>query len=237
MSVIRPPWISKSEFYHMPYNFCNRWCERCQLHEYCAVFQEGEKDKNQTITEGKNPNSIEYTFEHVHRNFQKTLQDLLKGTQKWGIDLENIDDNEINNDDVDTEDPIYIAMMILSDRLRHLIKQLEVVPIGNHSERMHESIEVITWYSTLLLPKIARALASQEREKVAPERWYSYDDKTSAFIVYHGLIEVSEALLILASLKLPHQMKKTILSLSSESLNLVSQIPEYFNFEIEKKVS
>jgi len=43
--------------------------------------------------------------------------------------------------------------------------------------------------------KIARALDSQEREKDAPEEWYSYDDKTSTYIIYNGLFEVSDSLI------------------------------------------
>ena len=35
--AIRPPWIDKKTFLKMPFNFCDRWCERCQFTTFCHI--------------------------------------------------------------------------------------------------------------------------------------------------------------------------------------------------------
>ena len=36
----KPPWIDKDVFYKLPFNFCDRFCERCQFQKICRVFLE-----------------------------------------------------------------------------------------------------------------------------------------------------------------------------------------------------
>jgi len=66
----RPPWISKKDFYRTPFNYCDRWCERCQLTDICRVFQDEQKSRAKWIKQGKNPDSWEYVFATVKENLE-----------------------------------------------------------------------------------------------------------------------------------------------------------------------
>ena len=82
--------------------------------------------------------------------------------------------------------------------------------------------------------KIARAFFSREEEKDRLEEYYSYDDKTSAFIVYNGLIEVSAALLKLADEKSLSEIKSKLIKLASKAFKISDIIPEEFSFDVKK---
>lgn len=43
--AIKPPWIDKEDFYRTPFNYCDRWCERCRLTEICRVFKDQQKSR------------------------------------------------------------------------------------------------------------------------------------------------------------------------------------------------
>jgi hypothetical protein len=36
--AIKPPWIDKDVFYKLPFNFCDRFCERCQFQKNLSGF-------------------------------------------------------------------------------------------------------------------------------------------------------------------------------------------------------
>jgi hypothetical protein len=36
--AIKLPWINKDVFYKLPFNFCDRFCERRQFQKICRVF-------------------------------------------------------------------------------------------------------------------------------------------------------------------------------------------------------
>ena len=60
-----------------PYNFCDRWCERCDKTQRCKVYQDDFNTKLKHISEGKDHDDWNVVLEDVKASFGKSL-DLLK---------------------------------------------------------------------------------------------------------------------------------------------------------------
>lgn len=242
MSVLRPMWIAKEDFYNMPFNFCNHWCERCQFIDICTVFQEGEKDRKRAIKEGKDPDSMKFAFEVMQKNLRKTFQMIARDAKRMGIPLEEL--NKVDEEDLEKyekeeellqEHPLKKQTDRWSDHIHIFLKKFTEVPIETPIAIVLEAQEVLSWYQSLVSAKVFRALDSDRREQKYPEDWRSYDEKTSAFIACNGLIEVSDVLMRLAAEKSLHDIKHMCLFLSMESLELARILSQTFYFEMRKE--
>jgi hypothetical protein len=60
--AIKPPWIDKDVFYKLPFNFCDRFCERCQFQKICRVFLEEKKRQKKWQKMGVDPYSNKAVF-------------------------------------------------------------------------------------------------------------------------------------------------------------------------------
>lgn len=169
MTAIRPPWITKKDYYRTPFNFCNRWCEHCELISICKVYQENEKDRKRAIKEGKDPDSMEFAFEVVHKNLQKTFKLLYKGAKRWGIDMEKIEKNANDKDWNKAQDYhndiLYKTAVKLNKKIYDLLNKLEYVSVDPNTEILKRDAGIISWYNPLFVAKIARAFSSFEEMK------------------------------------------------------------------------
>lgn len=242
MGAIRPPWITKEDFYRTPFNFCDRWCERCRLTSICTVYKENEKDKKRALKEGKDPNSWEFTFEVLRKNFRKISTMIARDAKRLGIDMDELmkaDESEQERYEAEKErlndHPLYILANRWSDYIHAFLKQFTEVPIETSLNVAVETREVLNWYQTLIPAKVYRALSGLQEEIDNPEKLRTYDDKTSALIAYNGLMQASEALVRLASERVFRQLKRKCLLLSQKSLDLAHLLSETFHFETNSK--
>lgn len=229
--AIKPPWIEKRDFYRTPFNYCDRWCERCQLTEICKVFQEEKKEKKKFIAQGRDPYSWECVFESMHNNFQKTMKLILKDAQKMGIDLSKIDDSDYKEPPKPDEFPLYRLADKFSKKLATIFKDLEAVPIESDVNLIKENIDVIAHYLHLVQAKVYRALTSRLDDEEGEED-LSFDAKTSGFIAVNGLLSTAEALNNLAKHKPLITLKKKLLSLGKLSLGLAETLDLEFDLKI-----
>lgn len=239
MGAVKPPWITKQEFYRLPFNFCDRWCERCNLTEICKVYKDGQRDRRRAIKEGKDPDSWEFTFEVMHKNLQKTMKLIYQGAKKWGIDMDKImeeaKDEDFEDDRKYEQDPLYQFAAKLSTSLFKFLKSLEVVPIDVKVTPIVEAREIISWYHTLIIAKTARALSSEDREKDLPDDWRSFDDRTSAFIVFNSLQKIAEACGIISQQKPLYHLKKKCYKLAQASITLSEALDNRFDLTVSGK--
>lgn len=70
------------------FNYCDRWCERCQMTSRCEIFIPDEKEMN-----------TEESLAVVHENFSKTMSMLVNWAKKNNVPLE----------DLQKEDPAWAA--------------------------------------------------------------------------------------------------------------------------------
>lgn len=229
--AVRPPWIEKEEFYHMPFNFCDRWCEKCQLNDICKIHQEELESKATWIAAGKDPNSWEYVFETVSKSLTETFALLAKEAEKMGIDLNKIED-------VPEEEPkpkafrVYRLAQKLCQALKRVISDLEVVPIDANVDLVLKNVEIISFYSTLICPKIYRATKSKFGEDKDPLlKEYCGDSRISAFIAVNSLEELIGALSELESHSPLRPMREKFIRLKNVVTGLIKIIEAEFELE------
>lgn len=228
--AIRPPWISKKDFYRTPFNYCDRWCERCQLTEICRVFKDDQKARKKFIDQGKDPDSWECAFEQVKESLGETMKLLKKDALRLGIDLNKIKDSEYQPPPKPQKFPLYNLVDKFSKRLENLLKEFEIVPIEADEKIILENVKVISHYRFLILAKIYRALTSRiEEEKDRDDE--TFDAKTSAFIAANGLLSISNALVDLANHEPLRPLKDKFIRLGKISLELARTIDQEFDLK------
>lgn len=147
-----------------PYNFCDRWCERCSHEKQmrCKIYQDELEQKMTCIAYGKESGDPEITKEVMKRQFEEIGEELEQFAEENEIDFDDIDDPEF-------------------EKIREHIKFVENNPLQRTAERYlditHEFLEktfyktgfedqalagdfeIVSWYHTLLPVKMNRALA------------------------------------------------------------------------------
>jgi hypothetical protein len=229
----RPPWISKKDFYRTPFNYCDRWCERCQLTDICRVFQDEQKSRKKWIKQGKDPDSWEYVFATVKESLEEAMRLMEKGAKKWGIDLKSLDDSDYQPPPHPEEFPLYNLMSKFSQKLGKVIDDLQIVPIEVNEKLILESVEVISHYQPLIRAKIYRALTSRIKEEKEKDLGIQiFDAQTSAFIAVNGLVAIAEALNKLAKHDSLRGLRDRLCRLGKTSLDFAEMIDLEFGLNI-----
>lgn len=160
-----------------PYNFCDRWCERC-VHEKqirCTLYKDELECKITCIAHGRDENDPEITEAVMEAQYKEIDEKLSQDMKGSGIDLDFPDADE---DDFDEEDAIELED--LPQEIQNHIKFVENNPLDktakSYCDKAHEFLkatfykndsvdpvlkydfETIAWYHTLLPAKLHRAL-------------------------------------------------------------------------------
>lgn len=90
--AINPPWIHKEVFYKLPFNFCDRWCERCKLSGICRVYQKEKEQEKRFIKQGIDPKSTKAMFLSMSESFEETKKLLEKDINRLKIKITKEDD-------------------------------------------------------------------------------------------------------------------------------------------------
>ncbi|MCK4917145.1 MAG: hypothetical protein KAJ14_16190 [Candidatus Omnitrophica bacterium] len=144
-----------------PYNFCDRWCERCQpeVRNGCKVYQD-EFDRNLIlISNGKDPYNMDFFIEEQYTSIDKTLelmQDLVE--DEYGFsdeDNKNIGSQKERKQFL--ENPFYKLVVQYSREAHDFLKDAFYNKDEVESELV-DDYETISWYHTLLPSKVHRLL-------------------------------------------------------------------------------
>ena len=188
------------------YNYCDRWCERCQFTSRC-LNHSIEEDQNCKLEEIDEANerfwySIKDSFELAF----SLIEDLAK---EEGADLESIEideDDEIDNKvDILTHISMNYANMvdqwfknnqnIIENELLKPKKQSHLQLIHPHTTQipisLKEVIEVISYYKYAITVKLSRAIKSRDNEAKIGLEDISKDSDGSAKI---ALIEIDRSI-------------------------------------------
>lgn len=155
-----------------PYNFCDRWCERC-VHEKqirCALYKDELERKITCIAHGRDEDDSEITEAIMEEQYKEVDEKLSECRDKFGInpDVGALDDE----DTVDFEslpqdvqkhlrfvqnNPLELAAKSYCHKARAFLQNTfydndKVDPILKYD------FEVVSWYHTLLQVKLHRAL-------------------------------------------------------------------------------
>ena len=183
------------------YNYCDRWCERCQFTSRCLNFALGEE-------ESADPESRDITNELFWRKLTETFQvtlDLLKeAAEREGIDLDSLNSEEPAGEERYNEEvarnheccraaEVYVEMVddwFVSSgelfgqpedelNLSELLKLPTVSPAGEGTG-LEEAVEVVRWYQHLIYAKLMRAVRGRLEEKAEMDDEFCRDSDGSA---------------------------------------------------------
>ena len=160
-----------------PYNFCDRWCERC-LHEKqirCTLYKDELERKITCIAHGRNEDDPEITEAVMEVQYKEIDEKLREHMDKFGIDLDNLDIDEDKFDEADA-----IDFEDLPPDIQKHIRFVENNPLDKAAENychkayaflketfyknesahlnLKYDFEAVSWYHTLLPAKLHRVL-------------------------------------------------------------------------------
>jgi hypothetical protein len=225
--AIKPPWINKDVFYKLPFNFCDRFCERCQFQKICRVFLEEKKRQKKWQTMGVDPYSNKAVFISLYETLTQLKTLLEKDLERLNIKISKEDEIRIEKD----------GLVLISKKLSYsLLKLLEDIFYffeENTPKEIEEEIKILNFYLFFFSVKIQRAVLSEIEEKEMDYEDTTFDSKNSAFLSYVSIVKIINALQnLLLFKKFPesiyHKTKKLIKAF--KSLNEV--LYKKFNLQI-----
>lgn len=215
--AIKPPWIYKEVFYKLPFNFCDRWCERCKLSGICRVYQTEKEREKRFIRQGINPKSWEATFITVKESFEETLMLLEKEMKRLKIKITEEDSRRYEKEDNRKEksaenDRLYHVAVKLTYSLVKLVEDINFYFFEEKPKNIEEPLEILGYYMHFISAKIYRAILSAIEEKQMKYEDTTFDSKNSAFSACVAIVKITHALKNISHLKNVHQKlhQKTI---------------------------
>lgn len=235
----KPPWVEKYLFYKLPFNYCDRWCERCRLSGICRVYQIEKEKEKRFIKKGIDPKSANAMFLSIRESFEEVKRMLEIDMKRLKI---TITEEESKKFDVEEEKK---DLMVNSDKLTQLARKLcfQLVKIAedlhyyfaeNTPNELEEPLTILRYYMHFFYVKIHRAVNSEVEEKEMTDEDTTFDSKNSAFLSYISIIKIINALKVISQNKnikssLNQKVKKLIPLF--EDLNIVLEKRFYFDLE------
>lgn len=150
------------------YNYCDRWCERCQFTDRCSVYK---MEKEEGLTDNDDI-SMEDSLKRVSNIFALTMEMLHEMAEEVGIDLNNLDDIEIPKhipgelEELATDYGKDVYKWVAKNR-EFFNQQIEMYFSIDEkvSKMINEVIQVISWYGPLLGAKTHRAMYKADYEE------------------------------------------------------------------------
>lgn len=169
-----------------PYNYCDRWCQRCLATKNCKVFKDEQKWRKKCIKEGKDPDSPEESFKEVANSMQQAIKLIYKGAKKWGIDPQSLEPkNEEEFQEYCSQqeqksnfihaNPLFLLSQECEDGLLEFLANFDSQEIESVPD-----LQTIQWYATLVPAKIYRGLAEDESDVFPID---NYDDTANSFSI------------------------------------------------------
>ncbi|MFO7760258.1 MAG: hypothetical protein R6V20_01415 [Desulfobia sp.] len=222
------------------YNYCDRWCERCQFTSRCLNCEIAEEEFGDF-------REIDLRNKEFWQKFSETLQNnlaLLKETaEEEGIDIEAIIAEQTDNDDTGEENSVIDLLSHMSmnyaksvndwfESNEHLFQEKEdkmnrirlLATEDNYAKEaasISDSVEVIGWYQYQIHTKIARACESTSVEE-SEDKGLPKDSDGSAKVALIGIDRSIAAWRIFMS-SFPEQ-KKQIAALINNLENIRKRV-------------
>lgn len=141
------------------YNYCDRWCERCQFTSKCANFE-----LSSGFSESRDLDNEEF-WDELKMIFEVTLEMISEHAEEMGIDLTQIDtdqeddrlpENELT--ELSKEYGLQVHNWIKENRQFFEQKANDLLVINEEKViQLNDALEVINWYSFFISAKIHRA--------------------------------------------------------------------------------
>lgn len=236
--AIKPPWISTDTFYKLPFNFCDRWCERCKLKNICRVYQKEKEREKIFIRKGIDPKGWKALFLTMRNDFQEIRELLEKEIKRLKItkkDLEEAARVEDIKERNGKSDGLYKISLKISHELTKLLEDIHYyfLDFDDFPQVIKESLDVVTYNVYFFTAKIYRAILSNSEDE--DEEYKTYDDKTSAFLAVISIMKIDNALKLLSEFsKMSSRLKHEVSKLRSLLASLNEILLGRFDISFEK---
>jgi hypothetical protein len=186
----------KPREYLPPYNYCDRWCERCRIDKgKCLAYQSGVEEELEAISQGRETRTWNYTVERVTESLKDTLAMLEEEARERGIDLSNLAEEAKALEE--EEDPPLVRKAL--DFSGDIHRFLEENRLAIEAVEVEMDLEPLVWHHTLVGPKIGRIEKKyaweEEEEDPDVREFVEASDILTAQIVHRSLIETERGLL------------------------------------------
>lgn len=238
----KPPWVEKYLFYKLPFNYCDRWCERCRISAICRVYQvEKERDKR-FIKKGIDPKSTKAMFLSLKESIEEVRKLLERDLKRFNIKVTEEDSKKYEAEEERTD------RLVNNDRLTKIARKL-CFSLVEATEDLHyyfqesqpnslnEPFTILRYYIYFFYVKIQRAVDSENDDEIDKE-FSVIDAKNSAFLSYASIVKIINALKVISQNKrINHSIKQGLGNLidSFKKLNVI--LEKRFNFNLNTRSS
>jgi len=164
--------LDTSERDKYPFNWCDRWCERCEKTHSCSVYRDEKERAVHYSARGIDPDDPEIILESLREDFEVIQKSLEKKMKKEGMDfdkiLEEVEKIEIGLMEPPMEfrvikkgDEYGKKAMLFTDTILSRMRQNPYL-----EEKLAENLEILNWYHTVIPIKLKHALSSIWEAKV-----------------------------------------------------------------------
>lgn len=193
------------------YNYCDRWCEKCDKTARCFLYYDISGDESN----GEDP------FESIGKSLAQTHELITAISKAEGIDIalteEDIAEFEKEEELTDPhDDPLYIEGSELVMKLHNFIDSVDLI-VDDKYENAYESV---IWHHTLFMSKLGRAIWGRKEAKIESGmmRKFSNEDARKSAYVAHRSLKICADSLDLMSRYLPNDSTVDTLVLSCHDL-------------------
>lgn len=150
-----------------PFNFCDRWCERCTFDKQarCKVYHYEFEQKITCIAHGKNPDDSQMREEVMKKQFEDVEELLEEYRGELDSDVCDIDDPDLEEIKEHVKTAKNHPLPETADIYRKKANDfLENAFLKNKKAQssLNYHFETIAWYHTLILAKLNRAFSGLE---------------------------------------------------------------------------
>lgn len=157
-----------------PYNFCDRWCERCATEKQvrCTLYKDEFEQKITCIAHGKDPDNPEITEQVMRWQMDEMEKKIEEAPEKSGVDFDVDSDGEGLSEFQEEEeriekelqkDPLLKAAGSYL-KLAHLFLKKTFENKKAVLPGLAADFDTVAWYHALLPVKLNRALAGLRKE-------------------------------------------------------------------------
>lgn len=147
-----------------PYNFCDRWCERCiaEKQNSCRLYLDEFEQKLTCIAHGKEPDDPEITSEIMRLQYETVEEKLENFIEENGIEFEELDEEFQKllkeQEEFIEKNPLHKTAEVYHKKAHQLLE--EKFYKKTTAAKYTSEFEIVAWYHTLLPAKLHRALCA-----------------------------------------------------------------------------
>jgi hypothetical protein len=176
------------------YNYCDRWCERCQFTSRCLLYATERADPDHDDPETRDITNEKF-WKKMHEIFAETAEMISEWAAEAGVDLNAVDISEEMAEheraqEAARQSEISQIATKYADEVRRWLREEFITEQSVHSDAavaehsgevdiaITDAIEVIQWYQFFIAVKLMRALsgaASVNEDYLDNEEFLTFD--------------------------------------------------------------